>query len=493
MRAMGVVLGIDTSTTATKAVLVDEAGRVVGVGSASTASSSRTVLERAGPAALVGRDDRRDPVGPGAHRDAGLDVVAIGLTGQMHGLVLLDAATRCFGRRSCGTTSARPHECDGIRAAVGKERLVEITGNDALTGFTAPKLVWVRDHEPEVWSRAAPCAPAQGLRAAPAHRGARDGQGGRGRDAVVRALGARLVARDGVGARDRPCVAPADVRGSGGDRRDSRQRPTRPGSGSAPRSWPAAATRARMASAWARWTRASSPCLGTSGVIFAATDRPLVRARGSRPRVLPRGARTLASDVGDAVGRRLAALVSRRDRARRGVRPAGEGRRRLAPGSEGLVFLPYLSGERSPHPDPVPVAPLSGSPLTHGRRAPHPGRARGRRARPPGRPRPDGRTAGIVAVDGSVSGRRDGQPGLAPILADVLDAEIATVRRRRARRTAPRSWRPWARAGTRRWRRRPPASGPPRSRVPAPTPRAIATSTPRIASLSALQPWFRRA
>ena len=46
-------------------------------------------------------------------------------------------------------------ECDEIRAAVGRERLIEITGNDALTGFTAPKLVWVRDHEPEVWARIA--------------------------------------------------------------------------------------------------------------------------------------------------------------------------------------------------------------------------------------------------------------------------------------------------------------------------------------------------
>ena len=47
------------------------------------------------------------------------------------------------------------HACDEIREAVGRERLIAITGNDALTGFTAPKLVWVRDHEPEVWARVA--------------------------------------------------------------------------------------------------------------------------------------------------------------------------------------------------------------------------------------------------------------------------------------------------------------------------------------------------
>src|SRR5262249_55764627 len=46
-------------------------------------------------------------------------------------------------------------ECDLIRAAVGPERLIEVTGNDAVTGLTAPKLVWVRDHEPAVWAAAA--------------------------------------------------------------------------------------------------------------------------------------------------------------------------------------------------------------------------------------------------------------------------------------------------------------------------------------------------
>ena len=45
-------------------------------------------------------------------------------------------------------------ECNAIRQAVGPDRLISITGNNALTGFTAPKLVWVRDHEPEVWRRA---------------------------------------------------------------------------------------------------------------------------------------------------------------------------------------------------------------------------------------------------------------------------------------------------------------------------------------------------
>ena len=83
------------------------------------------------------------------------DVVAVGLTGQMHGLVLLDAADRVLRPAILWNDQRTAAECDEIRAAVGSERLVEVTGNDALTGFTAPKLVWVRDHEPDVWRRAA--------------------------------------------------------------------------------------------------------------------------------------------------------------------------------------------------------------------------------------------------------------------------------------------------------------------------------------------------
>ncbi len=141
---------------------------------------------------------------------------------------------------------------------------------------------------------------------------------------------------------------------------------------------------------------------------------PALRARGSRPRVLPRGARTLASDVGDAVGRRLAALVSRRDRARRGVRPAGRG---------GRVGRAGFRGPRVPA---VPLrralaAPGSRCPrrvrraLAHARpSAPHPGGARGRRVRPPGRPRPDGRRGHRAPVDDPRVRWRHGQPGLAP-------------------------------------------------------------------------------
>ena len=86
---------------------------------------------------------------------SGADVAAVGLTGQMHGAVLLDSAGDVLRPAILWNDQRTSAECDAIRRAVGPDRLIAITGNDALTGFTAPKLVWVRDHEPDVWRRIA--------------------------------------------------------------------------------------------------------------------------------------------------------------------------------------------------------------------------------------------------------------------------------------------------------------------------------------------------
>ncbi len=168
---MTLVLGIDTSTTATKAILVDRSGVVKGVASATygyetpqplwseqspqswwegTASSIREVMDATGTS-------------PG-------DIEAVGLTGQMHGSVLLDGEGDVVRPAILWNDQRTGPQCDEIRRRVGKQRLIEITGNDALTGFTAPKLLWVQEHEPENWAAGASCAPTQGLRALPPHR-----------------------------------------------------------------------------------------------------------------------------------------------------------------------------------------------------------------------------------------------------------------------------------------------------------------------------------
>ncbi len=147
-------LGVDSSTTATKALLMRADGQVVGVASAeysyetprpmwteqhpdlwwqATIDSIRQVLA----------DSQVDP----------RDIKGLGLTGQMHGLVLLDAAGKVLRPAILWNDQRTAAECDEIRRRLGKKRLVQITGNDALTGFTAPKILWVRNHEPDLFAR----------------------------------------------------------------------------------------------------------------------------------------------------------------------------------------------------------------------------------------------------------------------------------------------------------------------------------------------------
>src|SRR5262245_33558764 len=153
---MAFVIGIDASTTATKAVLVDESGAVVGVGAEEYGfetpqpgwAEQDPELWWNGAVTAI----RSVLASTGASGD---DVAAVGLTGQMHGAVLLDAADEVLRPAILWNDQRTAHACDEIREAVGAERLIAITGNDALTGFTAPKLVWVRDHEPDVWGRIA--------------------------------------------------------------------------------------------------------------------------------------------------------------------------------------------------------------------------------------------------------------------------------------------------------------------------------------------------
>ena len=81
------------------------------------------------------------------------DVQGIGLTGQMHGLVLLDEEGQVLRPAILWNDQRTGKQCDEIRRRLGKQRLIDITGNDALTGFTAPKILWVQHMERLFWQR----------------------------------------------------------------------------------------------------------------------------------------------------------------------------------------------------------------------------------------------------------------------------------------------------------------------------------------------------
>jgi xylulokinase len=367
---MAHVLGIDVSTTATKAVLIDETGVVRGIGSSDYGyevphplwSEQDPGLWWDGAVGAI----RSLLVSAGV---AGSDVTAIGLTGQMHGLVLLDERNEVLRPAILWNDQRTAAECDRIRELIGRERLIEITGNDALTGFTAPKIVWVRDHEPDIWRRVAHILLPKDLvrlRLTGDH-------------AIDKADGAGTILFD-LAARD---WSPEIVEKLEIDRRllpETFEGPEVTGVVSAvaaealglqPGTPVVAGGGDQAANAVGLGAvEAGTPALslGTSGVIFAPTDRQIVES-GGRVHAFCHAVPDrwhLMSVMLSAAG----SLRWFRDTLAPGVSygdltdAAGE----VAVGSDGLWFLPYLTGERTPYPDPLARGAFVGLTVRHDRR-----------------------------------------------------------------------------------------------------------------------------
>jgi len=423
------VLGIDVSTTATKAVLVDEAGSVLGVGVSEYgfevphplwSEQDPRLWWDAAVAAI-----RSVLASSGVSADG---IAAVGLTGQMHGLVLLDEAGEVLRPAILWNDQRTAAECDAIRRAVGPKRLIELTGNDALTGFTAPKLVWVRDHEPAVWgSIGHVLLPKDYVRLRLTGGYALDKADGAGTllfDLAARDWSDEMLDALGI---DRAWMPPTfegpEVTGEL-TRAAAEATGLRPGT-------PVVAGGGDQ-SANGVGVGAVDPgvvalSLGTSGVVFAATSEPIHEPRGivhAFCHAVP-GRWHLMSVMLSAAG----SLRWFRDTVAPGVAYADllAEAAQVPPGADGLLFLPYLSGERSPYPDPSARGAFVGLTLAHERR--HLARA---------------------VIEGVAFGLRDGldlmvgagmarpmqirasgggtaSPLWRQILADVLEADIATV------------------------------------------------------------------
>ena len=148
-------IGIDVSTTATKTLLMDEKGEVVGVASGEYSFETPKPLWSEQDPALwwqAAVNSIRQVVSQTGIDAA--DIQGIGLTGQMHGLVLLDENGEVLRPSILWNDQRTEAQCDEIRELIGEEKFIQITGNNALTGFTAPKVLWVREHEPHIYARA---------------------------------------------------------------------------------------------------------------------------------------------------------------------------------------------------------------------------------------------------------------------------------------------------------------------------------------------------
>lgn len=425
---MSHVIGIDSSTTATKAIVVDEAGAVVGTGIAEYGFETPHALwSEQDPQLWV---DATYAAIPMALADAGIDgsaVAAVGLTGQMHGLVLLDSDGRPLRPAILWNDQRTEAECDEMRAALGRERMIQISGNDALTGFTAPKILWVRNNEPDVFAQATDVLlPKDYVRLALTGMRAMDRAGGSGTqlfDLAARTWsGEMLTALDldrawfpdtFEGTSQTGTITPAAAEKTG----LSAGTPVVAGGGD---------QAAAAVGVGAVRPGTLSLSLGTSGVVFAPMAEMAIEPEGRLHAFC-----AAIPEQWHFMGVMLSAAGSLRwfrDTVMPGVSfdevtaVAAES----PPGCDGLTFLPYLTGERTPHPDPHATGAFVGLTVRHDRshmaRAVLEGVAFGLR---------DAfelvRAAAPDIDEVRVTGGGARSPVWRQILADVLSAELATV------------------------------------------------------------------
>jgi xylulokinase len=429
MSAQTYLLGLDISTTAAKALIIDGDGAVIGSAAAPlTLSAPRPLWSEQDPAAWwAGMADSIRRVLAQTNL-SGDDIAAVGLTGQMHGLVMLDGAGEVLRPAILWNDQRTAAQCDAIRVRIGRERLIEISGNDALTGFTAPKILWVRDEEPEVYARTRHVLlPKDFIRLRLTGEYAMDRAGGSGTilfDLAQRTWSDELltgldIPREWLprtyegpeitgtisfaAAAETGLRAGTPVVGGGGDQA------------------------AQAVGVGAVTPGIVALTLGTSGVVFAATKAPLIEPDGRLHAFCH-----AVPDRWHLMGVMLSAAGSLQ--WYRDTLAPGESFDALLaeaaavpPGANGLLFLPYLTGERTPHPDPLARGAWVGLTARHGRghltRAVLEGVAFGLR---------DSftliKSAGLGEINQvRVSGGGARSPLWRQILADVLGAELVTV------------------------------------------------------------------
>ena len=151
---MEYLLGVDLGTSGTKTVLFDVNGQAI----ASETVEYPLHQPQNGWAEQAPEDwwDAARTTIRSVIEQSGVDakdIKGLGISGQMHGLVLLDADGNVLREAILWCDGRTQEECDEITNTIGRERLIQITANPALTGFTAGKILWVRKHEPELWAK----------------------------------------------------------------------------------------------------------------------------------------------------------------------------------------------------------------------------------------------------------------------------------------------------------------------------------------------------
>ncbi len=360
MQALALLAGLDIGTSSVKGLLISSAGDVVARASRPHALST--------PHAGWAEQDPED-WWTGAQavlaelRRAG-PIAGIGLSGQMHGLVVLDARGRVLRPAILWNDGRTGAECAEIEQLLGLEALIARTGNRALPGFTAPKLRWLARHEPDVHARIAHMLlPKDYVRLRLCGEYATDVSDASGTllfDVASRRWSDRVLDALDVDEGWLPAaLESAQISGATAD-----GVPVAAGAGDQ-------AAGALGVGVDRRGGRSGtvSVVLGTSGVVFAASDA-FAADSAARAHAFCHA----EPDAWHSMGVMLSAAGSLswlRDACCRDVDFAtlvGEAAS-WAPGLEGLTFLPYLAGERTPHANPGARGSFTGLSLRHDRGA----------------------------------------------------------------------------------------------------------------------------
>lgn len=377
---MSYLMGLDVGTTGAKALLIDEFGEVVASAIAeypmytphpqwaeqnpedwwqASVESIRQVLAQSGA----------DPV----------QVAGLGLTGQMHGLVLLDGDGAVLRPCIMWNDQRTGAQCASITEKVGASRVLQLTGNPVLPGFTAPKIVWVREHEPQVYDRAAKVLlPKDYIRYRLTGEFATEVSGASGTSLFD--VGQRKWSGEMLDALEIPadwlpeCFESPVVSGqiSQATAQATGLRAGTPVAGGG------GDQAAQAVGSGIVETGLVSVTVGTSGVVFASTDEFKVEPEGRLHAfchavpgkwhlmgvMLSAGGSFrwyrdtlghMEKDLAGLLGKDPYELLT----AEAAQAPAG---------CEGLIFLPYLTGERTPYADPNARGVFMGLTLRHDRR-----------------------------------------------------------------------------------------------------------------------------
>jgi len=351
------LFGIDVGTSATKGLAITPDGEVIATEEASYPLST----PRPGWSEQNPEDWWRatEAVLARLTKAAGAPA-GIGLSGQMHGLVALDSNDDVIRPAILWNDQRTQAECDEIEATIGLQKLIALTGNRALTGFTAPKILWLKRNEPENYKRIAHILlPKDYVRLRLTGEHATDVSDASGMlllDVANRTWSQEVLDALEIDPGWLPPALESPTRS--GETRDGT--PVAAGAGD------------QAAGAVGVGVDRPGPvsvAVGTSGVVFAALD---AFAADEHARV--HAFCHAVPDKWHAMGVMLSAAGSL-TWFRNATDPDAEFGTLLdeaegwPPGAEGLVFLPYLAGERTPHADPDARGAFVGLGLRHDRGA----------------------------------------------------------------------------------------------------------------------------